>query len=228
MLSASASALLCSNLTTIPNHLGVCSLPLFTLLWSLWVASREQEPRHGPGLCRETSSWRDTPVLSRLGQASGGGLSGLSPLETLTLWFLLKAVRKGLSPNLDSHTHRHTPPTHTHTHTAPIPPPPTHCMEEKQSRDIPRLAFFTRAHQPSPASVGFGSFQWKMSPKALEPSWWFTENFTSTWAFRLQPTPKRQREEEGEIHKWIGRWETDVWSLPWQGILHLDLLSSRD
>lgn len=67
------------------------------------------------------------------------------------------------------------------------------------------------ADQPSPASAGLGSSQWKMSLKALEPSWWFTENLTSTWAFWLQPTPGVNGRKREKILN--GEWdEKQMWS----------------
>lgn len=159
----------------------------------------------------ETFSWRD-PFLAGMGQRGKGGLSRLSHWQDLTLWLCLRrAATKGLT----------IPRAHTQTH-------PTLTLLswlyrlETWPRGILSQTFFTGPHQPL-LDLALSNEKWAQSPGV---SWVIYREVYFHMAFQLQPTP-RVRGREREHRKWIGGWETDVWSLQWQGILQLNPLFMR-
>ena len=114
---------------------------------------------------------------------------------------------------------------HTHTHTTGCPLTPySWCREATGPGDIP-------GHLSLPA---LATLPWIwLFPVKNEPQspGGFSVIYRELYlhkGFPAAANSESQREEEGENHKWIVRWETDVRSLHRPGILYLDPLSSWD
>ena len=184
-----------------PRHLGVISLPPFTSLWSLWAASEEQELGLRPG-SSETFSWKDTLVLSYTGPGSVDKTAKLQPITGFAhrKW----QARVWAVPGC-MHAHEH--------HPLPLTPHSL-CREATGHRDIPgQLSLPVLATLP-----WTGLFPVKNEPQSPGAFSVIYREPYLCMGFPAAANPKSQREEEGENHKWIERWETDVWSLHWLGL----------